>query len=408
MEQIKEKRHSCLRINVRDAGYWLLLVLLTLPHMKPAYITQIPVADMIFDILRGGSFLLIVFWYVVKRKPISIVIVLTAVWGVLLAYSTLIHRGEVYNSILTTFSMLSVMLLYDTAYNSDKSIFLSAQLFCFELMIYINLFTVLAFPRGLYRDSITHRWNMWFLGYYNTHTQYFVPAIMFAWLYRDRSGKRIRALALQLAIYITAFTVWSGGEIVLLLSMGIVYTFFKNKTTIFNYATYWLLHIYFFVFIILLKFQNLFEWLIDDFLGKWNSLITRMDLWERHIQHFLRSPIIGYGIQNGYAVRVPENGGMLYAVHAHNLLLELLYQSGIIGIVCFAAIVILSGRNVMRHKESQESKLIATAFLGWCVATLVEPYMTPFLMGMFVIAHRSNRSERMTGAGERLPEVNAV
>ena len=175
MDQIREKRKSVLCINMKDAGYWLLLVFLTLPHMKPAYLARIPVVDLIFDVLRGASFLIIVFWFVVKRKPISIVIVLVAAWRVSLVYSTLIHEGEVYGTIVGSFSILSVMMLYDAAYNNKQQLFLSAQLFCFELVIYINLLTELLFPDGLYTDvsTIVHTTN-WFIGYYNNHSQFFL------------------------------------------------------------------------------------------------------------------------------------------------------------------------------------------------------------------------------------------
>ena len=141
MDQIRVKRESVLRVNIMNAGYWLLLVFLTLPHMKPAYLARIPSVDLIFDVLRGTSFLIIVFWYGIKRKPVSIIIVLAAVWRAFLVYSTYVHEGEVYNCLVMSFSIMSVILLYDVAYKSEKTTFISAQLFCFELIIYINLLT---------------------------------------------------------------------------------------------------------------------------------------------------------------------------------------------------------------------------------------------------------------------------
>lgn len=405
MDQIREKRKSVLCINMKDAGYWLLLVFLTLPHMKPAYLAQFPAVDLIIDILRGASFLAIVFWYVIKRKSVSLVIVLVAVWQTFLVYSTLMHKGEVYNCLVTAFSILSVMLLYDVAYNYRKETFLSAQLFCFELIIYINLMTELIYPDGLYSwgNGLVSYNNNWFLGLYNTHTRYYFPALLFAWLYKEATGKKIRAYAILAAIWVASIRVWSGGTILSLGIMVVAYVFLANQTRIFNYYNYWALHILFFVFVIMLKLQNYFIWLLDDVLGKWGSLISRMNLWDSVIRLIQKSPIIGHGIVDD--VTRSLESGVIFGGHAHNMLLELLYQGGIINLILWGAIVIVAGRKLYKYRDSNESKIIATAFLGWCVHTLVEPFTTPFLMGMFVIAYRSNRSERIGNVGEHLPEV---
>lgn len=404
MDQIREKRRSVIRINVKDAGYWLLLVFLTLPHMKPAYLARIPVVDLIFDVLRGASFLIIVFWFVVKRKPISIVIVLVAAWRVSLVYSTLIHEGEVYGTIVGSFSILSVMMLYDAAYNNKQQLFLSAQLFCFELVIYINLLTELLFPDGLYTDvsTIVHTTN-WFIGYYNNHSQFFIPALLFAWLYWAKSGKLFRPILLTTAIYVSAVLVWSGGVLLSLACMTLVFLFFKNRTKLLNYYTYWSIHIVFFVGVYVLHIQDWFDWLLVGILGKLGSLTFRIDLWGRTLKLIAKSLLVGYGVQSLYT-RVAEVH-LAHGVHAHNMLLEQLYQGGVIGLALWVIIIIVAGRKLMKYGYTMESKIISTAFLGWCVATLVEPFTTSFLMGMFVIAHRSNRSERMGNVGEHLPEV---
>lgn len=79
-----------------------------------------------------------------------------------------------------------------------------------------------------------------------------------------------------------------------------------------------------------------------------------------------------------------------WAYHAHNQFLEILYQGGIINLILFTIIVIVAGKNVYRYRDTEESKIISVAFLGWCIHGLVEPFMTSFLMGMFVIAYHSN------------------
>lgn len=400
MDTFERKQNHFLHLNVRAAGYWLLLVFLTLPHMKPAYFkAMVPAADLIFDILRGASFIILVLWYVIEQKPVSLVVVLVTVWRAFLVYSTFVHEGMVYDSIVETFSIISVVLLYDAAYNYRKETFLSSQLFCFELIIYINLLTEILFPNGLYTTvrTVTHKAN-WFLGYYNGHSEFYIPALMFAWLYWAKTKKLLRPITLTMAINVSAILVWSGGVLLSLASMILVFLFFKNRTKILNYYTYWLIHIVFFLGVYVLRLQDWFRWLLIDVLGKIGSLTFRLDLWERTLKLIAKSAIIGYGLQSEYT-RVGEVH-LAHGVHAHNMLLEQLYQGGVIGLALWVCIVLVSGRKLMKYGYTMESKIISTAFLGWCVATLVEPFTTPFLLGMFVIAYRSNRSEVLVSEGD--------
>lgn len=395
MDQIDKKQNRLYHINASHVGYWLFLVFLTLPHINPDYLQQIPLWEFFLNGWRLVSFIVIAFWVFFIRKKMSLVLALIGIYEFFIIVTTAIHHGETYGATMDAFSVLSITMLYDVSYTKNDRTFLSSQLFCFELVTYINLYTIFAFPGGMYSVPPEYYTKNWFLGYYNTYTRYFVPALMFAWLYKEKTGKRLRVYFLATAIVVTVFKVWSGGEIMLLLSMFLVYLFFKNRTGLFNYYSYWILQIVFLVGVLVFRVQNLFRWFIDDFLGKWGSLTSRISLWEKTLQFFLKFPIMGHGIQDSFTVRRSEYGSIAGA-HAHNLLLELLYRGGIIGIILWGTIVIIAGKTLYKYRETPESKIIATAFLGWCIATLVEPFTMPFLMGMFVIAYRSNREESLT------------
>ena len=372
---------------------WLFLVALTLPHTNPLYLNCFPSCEMFLNIWRLASFFIVVIWALLIRKKVSLVVILICIWEIFLFVTTVVHRGEAYEAAKGAFSVLSIVLLYDVAHDKGTS-FLSSQLFCFEIVIYINLITELLYPNGLYIEriqSITHYKN-WFLGYYNNHTKYFIPAIMFALLYAEKRRSYSRVLFLVSAIFLSALLSWSGGVLTSLFTMLIVYVFFKEKTRIFNYYTYWLMHILFFIMVYILRLQNVFRWLIDGIFRKWNTLEIRIIIWEQTAKLISKSPVWGYGIQNKI-IRVAENHHN-HGVHAHSMLFELLYQGGFVGLGLWIMIIIVSGMGVYKCRNSERNKIIATAFLGWCVATLVEPFTTCFLMGMFVIAYYSNGDSR--------------
>ena len=378
-----------------DLLMWLFLVALTLPHTNPPYLNRFSVCEMFLNIWRLASFLVTAVWAFLIRKKISLIAVLICIWEAFLLITTIIHQGDVYKAAAEAFSVLSIVLLYDVAHNKGTA-FLSSQLFCFEMIIYVNLITEMLFPDGLYTERIyfiTHYKN-WFLGYYNTHTKYFIPAIMFALLYAKKRNSYFRSIPLIFAIFLSSLFNWSGGVILSLFIMFIVYVFFKNNTRLFNYFTYWLTHILFFFTVYILQLQNMFRWLIDNILGKWRSLESRITYWERTVKLISKSPVLGHGVQS-QLVRITEIH-LNHGVHSHNMLLEILYQGGMIGLGLWIAIVITAGIGLYRYRNSENSKIIATAFLGWCVATLVEPFTTCFLMGMFVIAYYGNCDPRLT------------
>lgn len=368
--------------------------------MKTTYIARIPPMDMLYDGLRVTTFLIVVFWCIIRRKPVSMVVVLIAVWRFFLIYSTIVNEGTVYNCIVESFSIISVVLLYDTAYSTYdigmKKTFLSAQLFCFELYIYINLITEILFPDGMFytEGAFSSKLN-WFLGYYNNHSNYYIPALLIGWLYNEYVGKSIRTLFMTLAIFISAALVWSGGTIAALSAMVIVYLFLKNWTFIFNYYSYWLLHIIFLLSIIILKMQDRFIWLINGVLGKWNSIMSRIAIWQKTLVLIHDKLFLGHGDVDSF-LRAAEYHLGWGAVHSHNMLMEILYEGGLIALITWLIIIIVSGKMIYKYRDLKESKIVATAFLGWCVATLVEPFTSSFLMGMFVIAYYSYRGKKDT------------
>lgn len=377
--------------------HWMIIVLLTFPYLKTGFFQQINTLDLIVDLWKALSFIIVLGWYCLARRKASKMIMIFSVMEIYLLINTIAHGGNVRSCANSVFSILGVALLYDML-EDFKDDFLSAQLFCFEIMIYINLFTEIVFPDGLYRGTMYSA--NWFLGYYNIHTRYFIPALMIAYMYMNYTGKRVRTYLLTAVIFLSAILVWSGGVIVSLGGMAITYILFKNRTRIFNYFNYWTIHLIFFVLIIVMKLQNYFRWLIDDVLGKWRSLEGRMLVWQTDMELIKKSFLVGYGVEYDDARR----RYFFWAVHSHNQLLETLYEGGIIYLILMIVIIVMAGQHLNRYKNNEIVKVISIAFLGWCIHGLVEPYSTPFLMGMFIIAYHSECyiSEMMKGKYEAI------
>ena len=371
-----------LHISKKQFKYWIATVLLTFPYLKTGFFQQNYTLDLLMDTCKALSFIIVLGWYCLVRRKASKMVMLFMVMEGYLLINTIAQGGNLRSCANSVFTILGVVLLYDML-EDFKYEFLSSQLFCFEIIIYINLITEIVFPNGLYRGT---RYSAnWFLGYYNIHTRYFIPALMIAYMYMNYTGKKVRTYLLMVAAFLSAILVWSGGVIVSMGGMAITYVLFKNRTRIFNYFNYWMIHLIFFVLIIVMKLQNYFRWLIDDVLGKWRSLEGRMLVWQADIELVKKSFLVGYGLEYDEE----RSRYFVWAVHSHNQLLEILHQGGIIYLIFIIAIIITAGKHLNRYKNSEIVKVISIAFLGWCIHGLVEPHITPFLMGMFIIAYHS-------------------
>lgn len=390
----------------RDELLWLAFVLLTLPHFN-AMNGYSPQMETLINGMRMVSALVTGVWLVLIRRRLSPIVLAVGAWqGYLLLNTLLQHSGFAnfkYGFTAAAAPIISAVMLYDLM-QSDRKIFLSSQMFCFELMIYTNLATVLLFPGGMYtrNDNIFGRAikGYYFLGYDTNIYNYFIPALLILSLWEaPTKWQKWRKVLLVIGIYFTAFRVWAGTTIVVLCIMGAACLLLKKLPPFLNYFSVWAIPVCFFLCVQCLRLQNLFRWFIEGVLGKWSSFMGRMAIWDITMEKISQAPLFGYGFVDRFVRQKELN--VYYGNHAHNLLLELLYQGGIVNLLFFAGVVFLVGWRVYRHRKTTESKLITVAFLGWCMVSLVDTF-AGFPYVMFVIAYYSNRDALQPGEKDPL------
>lgn len=370
--------------------------LFTFPFLKPTYFMAFDRYDDLFNILRIVSFSIITTYYFVIRRRSSPIAILIVFMHAFVLINTYFQGGDIYTCAKDSFPIVAIILLYDILINDDIDSFINSQLLCFEIVIYINLLTQFLYPGGIIVlkaafKSVSSKW--WFLGYYNTYTPYFIPAVVFSLLYFHRTGLYIRTTALISAVVLSSLMAKSGGNTLAIVIMVGVYLIFGNLTLVFNYYNYWLIQVVFYFYIIIMNAQNKFGWLLNDILKKTSSLKGRMLLWKRTINILKKSIWIGYGTRNGI-YRVHETRVGAWAIYAHNLILELVYQGGLIYLMMFIALIILAGNKMMSKRDNEVACIISIGFLGWSIQSLVEAYRTPFLFGMFILAYYYDRFNR--------------
>ena len=115
-------------------------------------------------------------------------------------------------------------------------------------------------------------------------------------------------------------------------------------------------------------FQRLGE--IDDF-----TTVSRLAIWAGAFTVFAQSPLLGTGFGNlrglmGGLLNLPDG----WTGDAHNLYLELLAETGLIGFVVFSVLVVLALRTALRQLRKTENhfnKMIAIAIFAAICGVLV-------------------------------------
>jgi O-antigen ligase len=117
-----------------------------------------------------------------------------------------------------------------------------------------------------------------------------------------------------------------------------------------------------------LLFQRLGE--IDDF-----TAVSRLAIWGGAFSVFARSPLLGAGFGNlrglmGGLLNLPDG----WTGDAHNLYLELLAETGIVGFLVFGGLVLLALRTAMRQfrkAQTEFNRMIALAIFAAICGVLV-------------------------------------
>lgn len=361
-------------------------ILLTFPFMSSTFCDQYIVLDLLFISGKVMASLYIIAYFIIIKKKVSLAAVMIITIEMFLLFTTVVNHAELRRCVMTVLQIAMVSLLFDMGLDSAKE-FIVAQYFCFSIIIYLNFVCELMFPDGMFVAKVTNYTQNWILGYYNNHSVYYIMAICMTLLYMHYYNKIIGPVLLLSIIGVSALLVRSGGVIG---TLGIMYSFLiiflVCKKLVGNYYIYWMIHVVFFCAIFLGRraLLNIAYIFAESLFSKGSSFLARVALWIREVTYLKDNWLIGYGIESQTA-RLKEYG---WALHTHNLVLEILHQGGIIYFALFSFIVIYAGYKLNLCKDIFVVRIVSICFLGWIVATLVEPFTTPFLIALFIVAER--------------------
>ena len=182
---------------------------------------------------------------------------------------------------------------------------------------------------------------------------YYIPFIAVCLIIDRIQSKRISRYTWVMITFtvLSLVRAWSAKSIIgiVLIVIYVMFIYGKKLAKLFSPMFVSITYLLFEIGLVFYNIQEHFGYFIEKYLNKDVTLTGRTGLWYSAINNIKRSPIYGYGVTNGGSILMNTTfiGTKTHA--AHNLILEIMMQTGIIG---FALWILFVGMSIFKRKKS--------------------------------------------------------
>ena len=326
----------------------------------------------LWQLLAGGAFCIV--WYKRggKLRDFSVIHLLFAALLLIMVIGTLMNPdASLKRAIQYSYGSMAVGLFVEYGIRKDRDEFLTGMELFFGTLVALNIATIILFPQGMYAFERALEEN-WLLGYKNYHIVYIMALLIFSAVHSlCQSGKiSIRvwifiALSMLSSILVAARTPMAA---ILLFAASIVCTRARNFTKLFNSLTYLAAYAVAFLLIVVIRVENI--------------------------------PVIGKLIGR----EVTYNNRTRGYVTTHNQIIEILFKTGVAGLVVFVLILALTAYKLYESREGIVTKYLAVFFAAYLVLFLMEQYAFANYFYLFVLAFNAGMLDEVAqkAAGKEL------
>lgn len=385
-------------------------ILLIIPFFIPTYLEyKFPWFSKITNLLLIADYIIILIFYIKNRKIYNQKFFFFYLsYFILLCIVTLIKNGDITSFIMSASKFIMMFLLYNYCVVKYKKTFLKSNLIYFTILLLINLITIVLYPKGLYINA-AEAWANWFLGYKNAFILYIIPAILMSHYLDILNDKKITMHTIFIIIIslVTTLLIDSSTGIVgiAILLLGIIFSNKISKIKIFNFKNILIVYLILFFAIIIFRMQDIFSVVIEDILHRDLNFTNRIYIWDTAIKYIKESFIFGYGFETS-AIRVIKFN-YLQAVTCHNQLLDLLYQSGIVGVSIIACVLIELNKGIKAIKNNRLKVLSLVALSTYFIMMLSEYYsFNNYIFIFAIILNLSNINQEGSENVESTKSIN--
>lgn len=278
----------------------------------------------------------------------------------------------------------AIIILFKIYLEEDAQSLLIVITHILETLIVVNLITVLLYPDGLYTTlGSTGREANWFLGYKNPMVRLMIPACVFSHAYSLLYNSKYTKWAWWMTIisFVTVVLVDSSTGILGIFTFSLISFMCNKKIGLSLIKKINLKKILFIIFLINflileLRKQNFFVFIIETLLHRSaDNLTGRTTIWDISVGIISENPWFGYGAASDSVMH-----SYIYASHPHNYILYLLIQGGIVALVLFVAMVIVSDKALAGVTSIEYKGIVLAGIISFWIMGIAESLTGAYFM----------------------------
>ena len=343
---------------------------------KADYLSNFPTLNLIFNFLTLSISLMVYFIYLIYQKFNKIKVdkmdLLISIYFIIIGFSTIINHQDVIYFLFKIIPYITIYLYTKLCiYNNPKK-YLSVFNKNFIITTLINFISVI-----LTNNRDINR--VFFLGYDNSFTPYivfgcFIQLIYYIKYYKELSTIEKFNIKISILFNIsTCLMVRSAsckiGMALFVLSYILLKVLKIKNIKIFNYNFFFTFSVLLFLFIVIFRFQNYFEYIIVDLLKRDLTFTGRTYIWDNVMTYIKNNKLFGLGFCD-MVIRMKTIG--IY--HAHSTYLNILFESGISGLIAYNGILIENGKYISKNKNLYIKNVISFLFFTFFIICITEVY----------------------------------
>ena len=362
---------------------YLFCLISILFFIEPAFIYQGPYEQLhkFYLLMQLSLSLIIIVLFFLKcahrtLQPLTICIFTYEAYCLIV---TLLKQGDVRQATINAFYIISISLLMEAELASHPKAIVNAIEKVFLLYTVINFVTFLLFPGGMYRNQIGY-YKCWFLGFKNIPVPILLVGVSISQYRTSVLGKKFRlstfCIILFSLLYVILAKTATGILVIALFTVYIVIRTFKRKQLFrFSHSLFVIGNLIIFVLLVFCRVQEHLPLIsgMTSMLGKEVTFTGRSGIWDKLSLIWLSSPVIGVGVHDSDFYVSATN--YWAGVHAHSHYFQVMIEGGVIGLILFFIILLVSvSKPKKKAVDNEKIEVLIVGVFLYLLAMQMEMY----------------------------------
>lgn len=401
MCHISKRRNMLLLISV--------IVLFTI--IEPVYLSKIELLHNLYKICKIVIAACVLAYFIIVKRKTNVYILLVVAFKLSDIISTILNRGAIYECLKRSAYILALALFMSIMIEIDSRVLLKAFSVVLGLYVHVNMLTRVLYPDGLYVAELQGYKNCWFLGYDNLAATIIILAqtvsIFRIVAYKSRAMMWDKSVVVSGAVFLFWQQIATGilAECLFFFIVILMRNPAARKTV--GKARLFVVGM-FGLFIVLQFFSVQQNGAIAELFarsGKDATFMWRMNLWKKVWEDMGAAwPFWGFGVHE--ELDYMKKFGSVTVSHFHCNYLQVVYESGIIGIILLFAMFYYAARCFDSRKKEYPSMMILSGLTAIMLIWQVEAYftVTTYFIIALTLLYYSDKLEESTALSET-PEL---